>query len=64
MKMTKINGEWIRVEEDLPEEHESVIAAYHFGFVVANFVEGEWWDDHARVQYKVTHWMPIVGPEE
>ena len=69
-----MTGEWISVEDYLPEIGKCVIAfdpelwtEIGRGFEGAGQNAGEWWGDYWRIEggeANVTHWMPFPKPPE
>lgn len=59
-------GEWISVEERLPEEGTRVLGYDYMGNVVCYFVYGTryWFEDgwNSAKGWGVTHWMPLPEP--
>ena len=58
--------DWIKVTDRLPD-HDNDVLVYDdmFGVEVASYVSGYGWL-HCEYNYleNVTHWMPLVLPEE
>ena len=55
---------WISVEERLPEENTSVIAAFEDGHVFQALYAYDGWDLWEGCTGKITHWMPLPEPPE
>ena len=56
-------GEWISVEDSLPEKYETVLVfinTENYSFISTDFIwpSGKWYDQNTDV----THWMPLPQP--
>lgn len=62
-----INGNWISVEDKMPEAYERVLIANRSGVNVA-WYNGRYWERGASTRHRalttVTHWMPLPAPPE
>ena len=61
------HGGWIKVEDELPDDGEAVLAAQADGDVWLGFLDGTIWRDvsGARTASTVTHWQHLPAhPEE
>jgi hypothetical protein len=54
--------EWISVEDRLPENERVLVYIPQRDFLIADCVNGVWWEDQLGYVTGITHWMPLPEP--
>lgn len=55
-------GEWIGVEERLPDFEGKYLACTINGNVTIAYCYSPFWESNPQFDYWVTHWMPLPAP--
>lgn len=61
MAKKKVQSNWIKVEEQMPEVHQAVIFTNGIDVYVGEYCGGSLWMDHKRrmLLSTTTHWQPL-----
>jgi hypothetical protein len=55
-------NDWVKVDDRLPEEEESVLLCDGFSICIGHIFDSEnkyWWNSPDIMMNDITHWMPL-----